>query len=331
MKDAAGSLAWIAILVVLAMVLARRGVLSARIVAALRALITTVTLPVLLFRAFLQLQPDGRNALLALAVFAACGVMGAVGVLLSRIARLPSPESRLLFQGFEAGMLGYALFIALHGSGMLPAFAALDMGQVVYVFTVLLVQMSILSRRGTAGGGPTGAAPGVGSCAPEGARDSAGRVFPWSALLRSVVLWAIAAGLLLGRLLPDVAGRIVAADHPAGLVFETVGGLTTPLVCLVIGASLAGGIPRDRAIATIVALRTAIGLGLGLVFGYLVVPALGFSEWHTRAAIMLFVLPAPFVIPVYYRRNPAFIGSVLTLSTLTSITLIAALAVFGVV
>lgn len=98
-----------------------------------------------------------------------------------------------------------------------------------------------------------------------------------------------------------------------------------------IGASLAGGIPRDRAIATIVALRTAIGLGLGLVFGYLVVPALGFSEWHTRAAIMLFVLPAPFVIPVYYRRNPAFIGSVLTLSTLTSITLIAALAVFGVV
>lgn len=151
MKDAAGSLAWIAILVVLAMVLARRGVLSARIVAALRALITTVTLPVLLFRAFLQLQPDGRNALLALAVFAACGVMGAVGVLLSRIARLPSPESRLLFQGFEAGMLGYALFIALHGSGRLSAFAALDMGQVVYVFTVLLVQMSILSRRGTAG------------------------------------------------------------------------------------------------------------------------------------------------------------------------------------
>lgn len=332
MKDAAGSLAWIAILIVLGVVLARRGILSARVVAILRTLITTVTLPLLLFRAFLQLQPDGRNVLLALAVFAACGVMGVVGVLLSRLMRLPLPESRLLFQGFEAGMLGYALFIALHGSGRLPAFAAIDMGQVVYVFTVLLVQMSILSRRQVAAGsGLTGGAPGVGGDAPDAVPDGTGRGFPWRALLRSVVLWAIAAGLLLGWLVPDVARRLVAADHPASLVFETVGGLTTPLVCLVIGASLAGGIPRDRAIATIVGLRTAIGLGLGLVFGYLVVPALGFSAWHTRAAIMLFVLPAPFVIPVYYRRNPAFVGSVLTLSTLTSITLIAVLAVIGVI
>jgi len=79
----------------------------------------------------------------------------------------------------------------------------------------------------------------------------------------------------------------------------------------------------------VVALRTVVGLALGLVFAFLVVPALGFDEWYARAAIVLFLLPAPFVIPVYHRGNPAFVSSVLTLSTLVSIVLISVLAVVG--
>jgi len=59
------------------------------------------------------------------------------------------------------------------------------------------------------------------------------------------------------------------------------------------------------------------------------VPALGFSEWHSRAAVILFALPAPFVIPVYYRQNPALVSSVLTLSTLVSVILISVLALVG--
>ncbi|NCD20473.1 MAG: hypothetical protein EOL89_10940, partial [Actinobacteria bacterium] len=146
MLDAAGSLAAIAVLVVAGVVMARRGWLGERAVDGLKLLITNVTLPLLLFRAFLQLEPDGRNAVLAAAVFASVAVMGGIGALLTRSLRLPRPETRLLFQGFEAGMLGYAFFVALHGAERLPAFAALDLGQVVYVFTALLVQMSILEQ-----------------------------------------------------------------------------------------------------------------------------------------------------------------------------------------
>jgi len=60
------------------------------------------------------------------------------------------------------------------------------------------------------------------------------------------------------------------------------------------------------------------------------VPALGFSEWHSRAAIVLFVLPPPFVIPVYHKGKANFVSSVLTLSTVVSIALIAVLAIAGV-
>ncbi|MDO8107024.1 hypothetical protein Q6348_07405 [Isoptericola sp. b441] len=309
MLQAAGSLTAIALLVAVGVVMARRGLLGDRAVDGLKALITRLTLPLLLFRAFLQLAPDGRNAVLALAVFAACAVMGVIGAGLSRALRLPRPETRLLFQGFEAGMLGYALFVALHGDERLAAFAALDMGQVVFVFTALLVQMSVLEQRQASGSAIS---------------------FPWRDIARSAVLWAIAAGLTLSLAAPGPAATLSGPDGFAAPVFDTIGGLTTPLVCLVIGASLAGGVPRDPAIVTVVAARTLVGLGLGLVFGLLVVPALGFDAWHTKAAVMLFVLPAPFVIPVYHRRQAAFVGSVLTLSTAVSIALIAALAVLGV-
>ena len=337
MLQATGSLVAIAILIAAGVLLARRGLLGDRAVDGLKWLIVNLTLPVLLFRAFLQLEPDGRNAVLALAVFTACAVMGAVGALLTRAMRLPRPETRLLFQGFEAGMLGYAFFAALYAADRLPAFAALDMGQVIYVFTVLLVQMSILEQRrvrelalaARAEGNVVGQGEAPRGETTQAVHDGGWFTFPWRDLVASKVLWAIFGGLTISLAAPGFAAGLAGPGGVAAPVFDTIGGLTTPLVCLVIGASLAGGIPRDPAIVKIVALRTAVGLGLGLLFGLLIVPALGFSDWHTRAAIMLFVLPAPFVIPVYYKRNAAFVGSVLTLSTAVSIVLIAVIAVVG--
>jgi hypothetical protein len=116
----------------------------------------------------------------------------------------------------------------------------------------------------------------------------------------------------------------------AGVVFDTVGGLTTPLVCLVIGSSLSAGIAFSSDLLRVVVFRAALGLGLGLVFAYLIVPALGFSEWHSRAAIVLFVLPPPFIIPVYHKGNANFVSSALTLSTIVSVAFIAVLAIAGV-
>lgn len=159
--------------------------------------------------------------------------------------------------------------------------------------------------------------------------DVARPCLPWRDLATSPVLWAIGVGLVIAVAAPGLAEQIAAADGVVAPFLATVGGLTTPLVCLVIGASLADSVPRDRAIVTIVALRTLVGLGLGLVVALVLVPALGFSDWYARAAIVLFVLPAPFVIPVYYRRSAAFVGGVLTLSTAVSIAVIAVLAVAG--
>lgn len=312
MLQAFGSLLALAVLIGAGIALARIGLLDHRAVDGLKLLITRLTLPLLLLRAFLQLEPQARNLALAAVVFLACAAMAGIGAALARLAHLPSPETRLLFQGFEAGMLGYALFVALHTDAHLPALAAVDLGQVVYVFTALMVQLSVLERRSRTDGSQLGAAR-----------------FPWRDLAASPVLWAIALGLLLAGFAPATAHWLTAADGPAAAVFDTVGGLTTPLVCLVIGASLAAGVPRDPAIVLVVAARTAVGLALGLLVAFVVVPRLGFDSWHARAAVVLFTLPAPFVIPAYYRGRPAFVSAVLTLGTAVSVTLIAVLAVAG--
>jgi len=311
MEQAAGSLLSIAILMIVGYVLAKRGWLGERAIEGLKKLITNLTLPLLLFQAFLQLRPDGRNILLAAGVFTACAAMGLAGALIARVVHTPRPETRLLFQGFEAGMLGYALYAGYHGSEHLPAFAALDLGQVLYVFTVLMAQMSL----------------GAGA---DSKKEKGGPNFPWRDIVRSKVLWAIGGGLLLSLLAPAFSRTLAVTSGTTSTIFDTIGGLTTPLVCLVIGASLSAGIVVDKYLIRVVAARAVVAAGMGLVCAYMIVPALGFSDWHARAAMMLFVLPPPFVIPVYYRGNERFVGSVLTLFTLVSVVLIAVLAIVGV-
>lgn len=100
-------------------------------VGGLKKIVASIALPALLFGAFARIHNDAGLGLLALVIFLACGLMGVIGRIVGRIARLPSPATTFLFQGFEAGMLGYGLFIALFSPDAVRHFATADLGQVV--------------------------------------------------------------------------------------------------------------------------------------------------------------------------------------------------------
>lgn len=316
MEHAAGLLLSIVLIVGAGYFLAMKGFMDERAAEGLRKLITELTLPLLLFDAFLRLEPEGRNVLLALVIAATCAAMGLAGLAVSRLLKLPKRETVLLFQGFEAGMLGYALFGGFHGREHLPAFAALDLGQVVYVFTVLMAQMQRAESERALG---SGTVPHAGS----------GAHFPWKDIFRSRVLWAICGGIAISLLLPGLQRFLTASEGFAVAITSTVGGMTSPLVCLVIGASLKGGLTRERTSMHVVAARMLAGLAAGSLIAFVVVPALGFSSWHAKAAMVLFALPPPFVIPVYYHGNAGFIGRVLTVSTAVSVILVSLLVLSG--
>lgn len=285
----------------------RAGFLSAAVADGLKRLVASVTLPVLLFVAFARLALEPSVFVLAAVVFASCGVLGLAGAAFSRAARLPRPSTAFLFQGFEAGMLGYALFASIYGPSRVHFFAVADLGQVLYVFTVLMAQL--LS-------GEDGSRARVSVLA--------GR------LLSSPVIVTIGAGLASAALVPGARGLPWAAGAFLDPTLSAIGGLTTPLVCLVVGHGLSAGFPRGALAASLSAVAARLGLSfaLALCVAYLVVPALGFGALQSAAVATLFLLPPPFVIAVFRKRpeDAAYVSSVLSLHTVASLAAVSAFA-----
>ncbi len=286
-------------LLALGFLLGKRGFLSFEMIEGLKRIVASIALPALLFGAFSRVQVGSSLALLALGIFAACGLMGLIGSQVARIARLPSPSTVFLFQGFEAGMLGYGLFVALFGQSALSSFATADLGQVLFVFTVLMTQL----RRSEVGG-PIRLLAMI------------------RTMLLSPVIIAIVAGLVASAVFPGALGSPWAEHGALSPLLGTVGGLTTPLVCLVVGFGLKDFKIKGAGQAlAFVMIRLATATLMGSLVAFVMVSALGFPKLQSIAVLFLFIMPPPFVIPVFRtaKQDATYISSVLSLYTVVSI------------
>ena len=286
-------------LIAVGCLLGKTGFFTFEMIEGLKKIVAFIALPALLFGAFSRVHVDGNLGLLAIGVYAACGVMGLIGHLVGRMARLPRPSTVFLFQGFEAGMLGYGLFVALFGQSALSSFATADLGQVLFVFTALMTQL-----RRSEMGGPTR------------------HLVLLRNMLLSPVIISIAAGLLASVAFPG-AQASPWADHGAlSPLLTTVGSLTTPLVCLVVGFGLKDFRVKGAGQAIITVLtRMGAAIAAGSFVALVMVSALGFPKFQSIAVLFLFVLPPPFVIPVFRtaKHDASYISSVLSLHTLCSL------------
>ena len=282
-----------------------------------KKIVSSISLPALLFLAFSRISIEGRLGILAVTVFISCGVLALIAHIPIRLFSLPKQSTVFLFQGFEAGMLGYALFTSLYGTQALPAFASADLGQVLYVFTVLMFQL----RRETVQDSPQGMdTSGVSKHVRS--RLSLGTIIV--NMLTSPVIIAILAGLISSTLVP-LARNLPWGDggflYP---LFSTLGSMTTPLVSLVVGFGLKDLSLQNlgKSVLLIVSRLVAVILvGLGITM--LVLPALGYGPLQALALMTLFILPPPFIIPVFRTNDEdgAFISTVLSLHTLVAIVL----------
>lgn len=296
-------------LIALGAVLGRSGFFSAEMIVGLKRIVASIALPAVLFGAFSRVEVDGRLLVLALVIYAACALMGWIGRFAERAAKLPAPSTRFLFQGFEAGMLGYGLFIALFGQSSLSFFATADLGQVIFVFTALMTQL----KRSEIGG-PVDASAML------------------KTMLFSPVIISIVAGLLASFIFPG-AVDVPWSEHGAlAPMLRTIGAMTTPLICLVVGFGL-----KDFRLAgagsalKLVCLRLLTAIVVGGAIAFFLVDALAYSRLQSIAVIFLFILPPPFVIPVFRtaKADAAFISSVLSLHTLASILATVVLAAWA--
>ena len=119
-----------------------RNFLSRDGVDALKKVVINLTLPFVLLNAFATAEYSVAALILpALMFFICCFALG-LGFLVVRIFRIKGKLTAFLASGFEAGMLGYALFVLLFPDVRVSEFALPDIGQTLFVFTLYKILLS---------------------------------------------------------------------------------------------------------------------------------------------------------------------------------------------
>ena len=266
---------------------------------ALKFVAVNITLPAVLFASFATAEYSRESIAIPLLIFAVCGAAMILGFVLPGLLKIEGKLAPYLMTGFEAGMLGYGLFALLFKDEPTSSFAIIDLGQVLFVFTVY---KALLSGKG-----------GLRSALREA--------------LVSPVLWAIVAGLLFG------ATGLYAKLSPSGVsgVLTTIANFisapTSAIILLTIGYDLVPGEIRWRETAAVVGLRVVLmGALLGIVM--LINRLLLGGIMHTGALVLMFILPPPYVLPVFADAEDerASISSALSVLTLLSILLFVVMA-----
>ncbi len=133
------------LLILLGVALRRLSVIQPSAITDIKKLVVTVTLPAVLFLAFAQVAIETRYLAIGAIMFGACWLVLLLGRRLGPALRLPSPYTPSLLTGFEAGMMGYAIFGAVYGQESIYKFGIVDLGQVLFVFFVLVPGLQRLS------------------------------------------------------------------------------------------------------------------------------------------------------------------------------------------
>lgn len=277
----------------LGMLCRSRGFLSRDGIDALKKVVLNLTLPFVLLDAFATAEYSAAALLLPGLMFGICCLALALGFLVTRIGKVKGRLTPFLFSGFEAGMLGYALFVLLFPQESVSRFALPDIGQTLFVFTLYKVLLSGKKDMKAIG------------------RD----------MLTTPILWAVAVGVLIGA-----TGLYGVMEHwgISGILSSATGFLSAPtgmIILLTVGYDL---IPKDipwRKVGGLIVMRLGImavclavmiGLNRMLLGGML----------FEGAAVLMLILPPPYVIPVFADEPEERVQVSSALSAMTLVTMI---------
>ncbi len=285
----------------LGMLCRSRNLLTRNGVDALKKVVVNITLPAVLLKAFATTEFSPTTLVLPVVMFVLCCLALGFGTAIFRISGRKGRLAPFISSGFEAGMLGYALFAVVFPEESSSQFAILDLGQTLFVFTVYKLLLS-----GKGGGTAV-------------LRD----------MIESPVLWAVFAGVLLSA----TGLYSLMADAGMGGVFDGITDFiaapTGMVILLTVGYDL---VPRQIPWKKIAGL---IGLRLG-VMAIILSLLLALNQWVLKgilfpgAAVLMCLLPPPYVIPVFADEpsERVEISSALSALTLVSLILFTGLCVF---
>ena len=267
---------------------------------ALKKVVVNLTLPFVLLNAFATADYSGPALIQPLLVFLLCIAALLIGKVLCKVLKLPGKLPAYLATGFEAGMLGYALFVLLFPGDSTAHFAILALGHTLFVFTLYKALLS----------GKDGLKAVV--------KD----------ILVSPIIWAITAGVILGA---TGLYRAMGAWGVAGILDSLTSFLSAPtgmIILLTIGYDLVLKEIRWKETAGYIIMRL-VTVAILIVIILAVNRVFLNGMIHEGAAILLMILPPPYVLPIFADdpTQRTAISSALSALTLVSLILFAVMTV----
>ena len=277
----------------LGMLCRSRNFLSRDGVDALKKVVINITLPAVLLNAFASAKYTAAAIAVPVVVFLLCCLALALGYGLVKLFRVKGRLSPFIATGFEAGMIGYALFALLFPGTSASEFAILDLGQTLFVFTLFKILLSGKTDLKAI------------------ARD----------MVTTPILWAVAAGVLLGATgLYDAMGSWGVRGILDGAT-DFISAPTGMIILLTVGYDLVLKEIPWRKTAGLIALRLvvmAVVLGAMLLLNRTVLR----GAMVEGAAVLMCMLPPPYVIPVFADEPQERVQIASALSALTLITMV---------
>ena len=271
----------------------KKSVLTREGVDALKKTVLNLTLPFVLLEAFATAEYTFAALLLPIVMFGICCLALGLGYLAVKIFRIKGRLVKFLFTGFEAGILGYALFALLFPDHSVSEFALPDIGHTLFVFTLFRILVS-------------------------GKSD-------FKAIAKDIattpILWSVPIGVLIGA-----TGLYAQLEHwgVASILTACTGFMAAPT-----GAIILVTVGYDLVIREIPWKKTAgiIAIRLGImVVCYAVTVALNRTVLNgivsEAALLLMLILPPPYAIPVFGDEPEERVSIASALSALTLVTLI---------
>ena len=288
-------------------VLRLRNMISAEGIDGLQSLVVNVTLPVVLFSNFYKTSLTSNEAIMPLIMFLAVGLTLAAGKMICKKTKKDAAVLPFLISGYEAGMLGFALASLLDDN--ITSFAMLDIGHDFAIFTIYIAMLK------AANGGK------------QKFTDSLIGIF------KTPVLIAILLGVLLGV---SGIGAKIAATNCGELIDNVCSFISAPtsaVILVVVGYRMNFKSVNWSKVLKVSALRAALSAAAALIIVGLFKLVGGNLDTKIaiQSAVLMFILPPPFILPLYEKdeEDKEFCASAISFYTLISIVAFAFLAAFA--
>jgi len=287
------------LLLLLGVYFKRSRFISEQTVNDLKKIVLNVSLPCILFLAFLNTEFKSEHIWIIMMVFMVNVLMLFGGIAFQKMLAVKNRYFPFLFTGFEMGMLGISLFGTVYGMKNLSVIGIIDLGHELFIWfilTALLIGVKEQSRN----------------------FKKIGQSF-----ITSPVIIGILAGIIfnLVGLKPILLANFLTTGilNTATLLSQ----IMIPLILVIIGYQLDFKLNQFSLPSKTILLRTTALLLIAFMIIHF-----AFNQWlklphiFSTALLVMFILPPPFIIPLFmnnqaeeqtYVNNTLSLGSMVTI------------------